>query len=82
MDRRCGRCARRQQPEAAHLLLGSDHRTFLLNCMLGGATYLIAVDTLARSTSALEIPLGVLTALLGAPLFAVLVHRLGRSLND
>ncbi|WP_232923745.1 iron chelate uptake ABC transporter family permease subunit [Pseudomonas synxantha] len=50
--------------------------------MLGGATYLIAVDTLARSTSALEIPLGVLTALLGAPLFAVLVHRLGRSLND
>ncbi len=69
-------------PHLVRLLLGSDHRTFLLNCMLGGAAYLIAVDTLARSTSALEIPLGVLTALFGAPLFAVLVRRLGRSLND
>lgn len=69
-------------PHLVRLLLGTDHRTFMLNCMLGGAAYLICVDTLARSMSALEIPLGVLTALLGAPLFAMLVRRLGRSLND
>ena len=68
-------------PHLVRLLLGSGHRTFMLNCMLGGAAYLIAVDTLARSVSALEIPLGVLTALLGAPLFAILVRRLGRSVN-
>lgn len=69
-------------PHLVRLLLGTHHRTFMLNCMLGGAAYLIVVDTLARSMSALEIPLGVLTALLGAPLFAVLVRRLGRTLND
>jgi iron complex transport system permease protein len=69
-------------PHLVRLLLGTDHRSFMLNCMLGGAAYLIAVDTLARSASSLEIPLGVLTALFGAPLFAILVRRLGRALND
>ncbi len=68
-------------PHLVRMGLGTDHRTFLLNTLLAGAGYLILVDTLARSVSQVEIPLGVLTALLGAPLFAVLVRRLGRSLH-
>lgn len=68
-------------PHLVRMGLGTDHRTFMLNTVLAGACYLILVDTLARSISQMEIPLGVLTALLGAPLFALLIRRLGRSLH-
>jgi len=68
-------------PHLVRMGLGTDHRVFMLNTALAGAAYLILVDTLARSVSEIEIPLGVLTALLGAPLFALLVRRLGRSLH-
>lgn len=68
-------------PHLVRMGLGTDHRVFMLNTALAGAGYLILVDTLARSVSEIEIPLGVLTALLGAPLFALLVRRLGRSLH-
>jgi iron complex transport system permease protein len=68
-------------PHLVRMSLGADHRTFMLNTVLAGACYLILVDTLARSISQMEIPLGVLTALLGAPLFAFLIRRLGRPLH-
>lgn len=63
-------------PHLVRMALGNDHRTFMLHTFLAGAAYFIAVDTLARSLSAVEIPLGVLTALLGAPMFAWLIVRL------
>ena len=68
-------------PHLVRMAFGTDHRSFMLNTLLAGAIYLVLVDTLARSVSEVEIPLGVLTALLGAPLFAFLVRRLGRSLH-
>lgn len=68
-------------PHLIRLSGGADHRSFMLRCMLGGAAYLVLVDTLARTAAEVEIPLGILTALLGAPLFAVLVRRLGRALH-
>ncbi len=68
-------------PHLVRMSFGSDHRSFLLNTTLAGATYLILVDTLARSLTQVEIPLGVLTALLGAPLFAFLIRRLGGTLH-
>lgn len=68
-------------PHLVRMAFGTDHRTFLLNTVLAGAVYLVLVDTLARSVSEVEIPLGVLTSLLGAPLFAFLLRRLGRSLH-
>ena len=40
-----------------------------------GAAYLVAVDTLARTMTAAEIPLGILTALVGAPVFAMLLRN-------
>ncbi len=68
-------------PHLVRMGVGSDHRNFMLNVMLAGAAYLVMVDTLSRTVAEVEIPLGVLTALLGAPLFAVLIRRLGRGME-
>jgi len=56
-------------PHFARLLVGPDFSRLLPAAMLLGAGYLVAVDTLARSIAPLEIPLGVLTAFIGAPFF-------------
>ena len=63
-------------PHLVRLAFGSDHRHFMINVTLAGATYLILVDTLARTATRVEIPLGVMTALLGAPMFGYLLRRL------
>lgn len=62
-------------PHLARMWVGPDHRVLLPVSFLMGGAYLIAVDTLARSVTAGEIPLGVLTALIGAPVFFVLLRR-------
>lgn len=56
-------------PHLARLMVGPDFRLLLPASALLGAAYLLAVDTLARTVTAVEIPLGILTALLGAPFF-------------
>ncbi len=56
-------------PHAARLLGGPDLRQLVPLSMLLGAAFLLAVDTLARGAGRLEVPLGILTALLGTPLF-------------
>jgi iron complex transport system permease protein len=56
-------------PHFARLLVGPDFPRLLPAAMLLGAGYLVAVDTLARTIAPLEIPLGVLTAFIGAPFF-------------
>jgi iron complex transport system permease protein len=62
-------------PHAARLIVGADHRVLLPVSALFGASYLLFIDTLARTATAAEIPLGVLTALVGAPVFALLLRR-------
>lgn len=56
-------------PHLARLMVGPDFRLLLPASVLLGAAYLLAVDTLARTATAVEVPLGILTALLGAPFF-------------
>jgi iron complex transport system permease protein len=56
-------------PHAARLLIGPDFSRLLPLSMAFGACYLLAVDTLARTLVAVEIPPGVLTALIGTPFF-------------
>ena len=63
-------------PHAARLLVGPDHRILIPASGLLGGAYLVAIDTVARNASAAEIPLGVLTAAVGAPIFAVLLRRM------
>lgn len=56
-------------PHAARLLIGPEFARMLPLSMLLGASYLLAVDTLARTMASIEVPPGVLTALIGTPLF-------------
>jgi iron complex transport system permease protein len=58
------------------LLLGPDHRLLLPASALAGASFLVIADLLARTLlSPAEIPIGVLTALIGAPFFIYLLRR-------
>ena len=56
-------------PHAARLLIGPEFARMLPLTLLLGASFLLAVDTLARTMASIEIPPGVLTALIGTPLF-------------
>ena len=62
-------------PHACRLIVGHDHRKLLPASALLGAAYLVTIDTLARTLTAAEIPLGVLTAIVGAPVFALLIRQ-------
>lgn len=62
-------------PHIGRLLVGPDHTDLLPTSMLIGAIYLVLVDTIARSLLVTEIPIGILTAIIGAPVFAYLLRR-------
>ncbi|HDK44318.1 MAG TPA: iron ABC transporter permease [Desulfobacteraceae bacterium] len=63
-------------PHFFRLLLGPDHRILVPACILGGGAYLVLCDLLARALPASgEMPVGVITALVGAPLFVFLLWR-------
>lgn len=62
-------------PHMARMLVGPDHRVMMPVSMLVGALYLLVIDTVARTATMAEIPLGILTALIGTPVFAVLLRR-------
>ena len=68
-------------PHAARILVGEDHRVLVPASALLGAAYLTFIDTLARTLTAAEIPLGVLTALIGAPVFGILLRRHFKEVN-
>ncbi|PZR53136.1 iron ABC transporter permease [Xylanimonas oleitrophica] len=66
-------------PHVVRLLAGGSHRSLLPLCGLGGAIFLVWVDAFARSAFAPhEVPVGVITALLGAPAFAVVLRKAAR----
>ncbi|XKH54531.1 iron ABC transporter permease [Citricoccus nitrophenolicus] len=63
-------------PHTARIIVGADHRKMLPVAVLGGAAFLATCDLLARTLAApSEVPLGVLTALIGAPFFLWLLRR-------
>ncbi|EJN60421.1 vitamin B12 ABC transporter permease BtuC [Halogranum rubrum] len=61
-------------PHILRLLVGPDHRILLPTSALAGASFLVATDTIARSGTA-ELPVGIVTAALGAPFFLYLLRR-------
>ena len=63
-------------PHLARLSLGSDNRISIPSAALGGALFVIVADTIARTVIApRELPVGAITALIGAPLFIYLLKR-------
>lgn len=63
-------------PHAVRAWVGSDHRRLLPASALAGGLFLVACDTLARTVmSPVELPVGVVTALLGGPFFLLLLRR-------
>ncbi|MGF1425414.1 FecCD family ABC transporter permease [Kitasatospora sp. LaBMicrA B282] len=63
-------------PHVCRLLVGGDHRRLLPLSALAGAVLLVVVDTVARTALATqEVPIGVVTALLGAPVLLFLLDR-------
>ena len=63
-------------PHLLRLLLGPDHRILVPACVLGGGAFLIFCDILARVLPKHgEMPAGVITAMIGAPLFIILLKR-------
>ena len=61
----------------ARMLFGNDNRLVLPSSAILGALFLLCIDTIARSVSASELPLSVLTAAIGAPVFIVLLRKTG-----
>ena len=62
-------------PHLSRRLVGNDCRYFLPMSMVFGAAFLLLVDNLARCLTAVEIPIGILTAFVGAPFFVYLMIR-------
>lgn len=64
-------------PHVARMLVGNNNQYVLPVSVAIGSVYLLVIDDLARSITATEIPLSILTAIIGAPFFAYLLRRSG-----
>ena len=64
-------------PHICRMKFGSNHLALVPASVSLGATFMILVDTVARSATASEIPISILTAIIGAPFFIVLMRRSG-----
>jgi iron complex transport system permease protein len=65
-------------PHLLRLALGPDHRVLAPACILGGAAFMVLCDVLARTLPAQgEMPVGVISAIIGAPLFIYLLRKSG-----
>jgi iron complex transport system permease protein len=62
-------------PHIARMAVGPSFDRLLPTAMLLGASYLLLVDTLARTMARIEVPIGILTAIIGAPFFLWLLAR-------
>lgn len=62
-------------PHLARMLVGPNYKVLLPASLLIGSTFLLLVDDVARSAFPLEIPLGILTSLIGAPFFIYLLLK-------
>ena len=66
-------------PHVGRALVGAEHRRLLPVSALIGALYMLLVDDVARTVTTSEIPIGIITALIGVPVFAVVLKRLQTS---
>ncbi len=62
-------------PHIARMIVGPDHKVLLPASIILGAFFLLLIDNLARTFTTTEIPLGILTAIIGAPFFLYLLMK-------
>ncbi|MGN0335831.1 MAG: FecCD family ABC transporter permease [Lachnospiraceae bacterium] len=62
-------------PHMCRMKFGNNHLALLPASILTGAAFMVVVDTLARSLTAAEMPISILTAIIGAPFFIILMRR-------
>jgi iron complex transport system permease protein len=62
-------------PHLARAIVGPNYRVLLPTSMLIGGTYLLVVDNFARLMATVELPIGILTAILGVPFFVVIFRH-------
>jgi iron complex transport system permease protein len=65
-------------PHLIRMLTGPDHRSLVPLSMAGGAAFMIFADTVARSLTSFDIPVGIITAMTGAPFFVYLLKKGGQ----
>jgi iron complex transport system permease protein len=68
-------------PHFSRMIVGCEHRRLVPVTIIIGGIYLLIIDTLSRTLTAAEIPISILTAVVGAPFFAVLLRRTGGKWN-
>ena len=66
-------------PHIARFLVGPEFSRLLPATFLIGAGYVLLVDTVARTATGVEIPIGILNAFIGAPLFLYILAKARRS---
>ncbi len=66
-------------PHLSRMIVGPDYRVLLPTTILLGSSYLLLIDNIARSAATVEIPIGILTSLVGAPFFIILLLANRRS---
>lgn len=64
-------------PHCARMICGNNNRFVIPFSIVLGAVFMLVIDTMARTVIASEIPISILTALIGAPFFIVLLRRTG-----
>ena len=62
-------------PHCARMLVGSNNRYVIPVSLSLGASFMILIDTLSRTISIIELPLSILTAIIGAPVFITLLNK-------
>lgn len=67
-------------PHLARRIVGNNYKTLMPAAMLMGALFLLIVDDVSRNLFTTEIPIGILTSLIGAPFFIYLISRDGEQL--
>ena len=65
-------------PHLLRMVVGPDHRRLVPLSMAGGATFMIVADTVARNLTNYDIPVGIITAIMGAPFFVYLMKKGGK----
>lgn len=65
-------------PHLVRMLVGPDHRVLFPLSLAGGASFMIAADTISRTLTTFDIPVGIITALTGAPFFIYLMKKGGK----